>query len=364
MMVILIWLYIAVLAHPSLASTWSTPCHPFNPTEHQLPLLSQHSHLTTCPGPPENWHVTPSPGKGLGVFATRALEEGTIVMREAPSLLITPPPIVPGYGYNVTEVGLRVQSAFDSLSPALQSEILSLHAHFKPGESSSTAFARLKAIFRSNAYNTGKDIGLFPKIARINHSCRPNAGYVWNERLGRRVVFANRRIEEGEEITDSYVPLLLSRRERQQRLDTYGFRCKCEACRVGEEEGRKSDRRRRDIKELLGELERGIAVEAKEDGVGRKKAKRLAKKSAKVVGLVEDEELPEYFAKAYRYAAVFHSRTQAWENATLWAEQGLRHMMMADSESQETKDMLQLTERCRRMWDEEQRNKTSSKETE
>jgi len=41
---------------------------------------------------------------------------------------------------------------------------------------------------------------------------------------------AKRDIEEGEELTNSYVDELLSRHERQKKLLEYGFICNCDAC--------------------------------------------------------------------------------------------------------------------------------------
>jgi SET domain-containing protein len=90
-------------------------------------------------------------------------------------------------------------------------------------------------ILRSNAYNTGSShIGLFPKTARINHSCNPNAGNYWDEKAAERVIYASRDIEEGEEITVSYIPLLKPIKERQARLQQYGFTCDCSACQSEE----------------------------------------------------------------------------------------------------------------------------------
>lgn len=139
----------------------------------------------------------------------------------------------------MTAVSQLVRSKFSLLSPSQQSEItnLTFHATDKEMENSDV----LGLIFRSNAYKTGESIGLFPEIARINHECVPNTSYYWNSRVGERIIFANRRISAGEELSDSYISLLVGREERQKGLEPYGFECRCKACARG---GRESDGRR------------------------------------------------------------------------------------------------------------------------
>ncbi|KAF2261323.1 SET domain-containing protein [Lojkania enalia] len=320
---------------------------------HQFDSRSWNSQNPSCSGSPLNYVVLPSLGKGLGVFAVRALEVGDIVMQEAPALLVHPPPFRQGMGYNVTEVGIRARAAFEELSEDAQAEIMSLTAYYRPAEARLPGFDLLKAIFSSNAYNTGADLGLFPKIARINHSCRPNAGYSWNAAIGKRVVYASRKIGEGEEITVSYIPLLLSVSERQKRLDPYGFKCGCDACAAEESARKAGDRRRRDIRDAFNQLERESISDLVNDKAGNKKAQQLARQSAKLAHLVEEEQLPDYYAKASRLAAIFHARIQDWEQATRWAQKSYELRRMADAESKETKEMHALTNNLIASWNNE-----------
>ncbi|KAF2108902.1 hypothetical protein BDV96DRAFT_652503 [Lophiotrema nucula] len=258
-----------------------------------------------CEGPAESWVIKESPGKGLGVFATRDLDVGDIIFQEAPAILVHPPPFVQGMGYDTIEVGRRARAIFDELPREEQDVIMSLAAYYKPDESIHDPNAdRLKVIFRSNAYNTGKDIGLFVKFSRINHSCRPNAGYAWNHRTGKRTLYAHRNIAAGEELSVSYIGLLSIKAGRQSRLNTYGFTCSCEACTLADAERKASDRRRRNIKEALSDLERA-ASEPTGDKKRSKRAPRLAKEAMKLSQHVEEEGLPDYYARAYHLAAVF-----------------------------------------------------------
>ena len=196
----------------------------------------------------------------------------------------------------------------------------------------------LLTIFRSNAYNTGdNDVGLFPKTARINHSCRPNSGNWWSEKRGKRVIYAARDIEMGEEITISYIPLLKTREERQARLVQYGFECGCDACmasRVSPE----SDERRTKISSLLDELELELYPRERTG----KMNKKLLDKALLLVEYVEEEKLTDYIARCYHLAAVFSERRKKWEDARDWAEKELEVSRLAGEDSKEVLAALEF----------------------
>ncbi|PVI06839.1 SET domain-containing protein [Periconia macrospinosa] len=318
------------------------------PTSFPLP---QH----TCSYPPEPYIVLPTAGKGLGVFARHDLPPGTIILRETPILTIHPPPFKKGTGYPMPAISSAVRTEFSKLPPSSQTDILHLHHHAFPGE-----FDKgdgwtdvLGYIFRTNAYNTGTDIGLFPRIARINHSCQPNAAYVWNERERKRVVYASRAIRAGEEISDSYIPLLIPREERKKRLERYGFQCSCEACLLRGKKGRESDERRVEISTIFKELEAYNTTISSSQTVNKeeeKKAIDAAKRSLRLLSLLEKEQLADYYARAYKAVAVTHARVRDWETASVWANKGFERRVMEDAGSAWTVEMAELTGRFIEEW--------------
>ena len=81
-------------------------------------------------------------------------------------------------------------------------------------------------IYKTNTFT----YGVYLKMSRFNHSCRPNAQYFWNVDTNTRDVRALRKIKRGEEITLCYFPSMIgSREERQTQLkDTFNFDCNCE----------------------------------------------------------------------------------------------------------------------------------------
>lgn len=56
------------------------------------------------------------------------------------------------------------------------------------------------AIFQTNAVAAGGDVGIFPRMTRLNHGCSSafNVVYNWREREGALVVHALRPIQKGE----------------------------------------------------------------------------------------------------------------------------------------------------------------------
>ncbi|KAH8880253.1 hypothetical protein GQ53DRAFT_670224 [Thozetella sp. PMI_491] len=105
-------------------------------------------------------------------------------------------------------------------------------------------------------------VALFPKIARLNHNCRPNAHYIFSPSRLTAEVIAYRAIEPGEEVTLSYVPLATKHDIRRSTLkENWGFDCSCAMCRDEPLKIQDSESGRRRIVEL-----KGTAAHAKSEG--------------------------------------------------------------------------------------------------
>lgn len=145
--------------------------------------------------------------------------------------------------------------------------------------------------------------GLFPTIARINHSCNPNVHHSWNS--------ATRRIEEGEELRTSYIELFQKREQRQRELnDTFKFNCYCSACQVPDPTV--SDQRRSRISEL-GQL---ILYTAERRP---RKALKLVQERVK---LMDDEAIADPSNKARTFydpstKSVQRTRVMIWQRNML-----------------------------------------------
>jgi len=312
-----------------------------------------------CIGSPDPYIVAPSPGKGLGVFAVHKLETGSIIMREAPIIKIKPPHHNPGKGYPTAIISELVNTEYNLLSRDQQIEVRSLTYYISPAEEEYTDKSSLLGlIFRNNAYDTGSEIGLFPKIARINHSCRPNAAYYWSEKLQKRIIYATRVIQEGEEVFVSFISLLASREERQKRLARYGFVCTCPACSQHPVDLHQSDESRASISRAFQAFSTQLTLNIPKSKVGIRKARKNAESSLQLVDLVQKESLADYYATAYRIAAISHARIADWEKATVWANEAYKRRVMEDAGSAWTMEMFEMTSMFIEKWQGQLKNKT------
>ncbi|KAE8446804.1 hypothetical protein EG329_011581 [Mollisiaceae sp. DMI_Dod_QoI] len=183
------------------------------------------------------WVVDNVKGKGKGLIVTQDIASGTCLISEAP--LITTD-VITSFDMDATEQELL--NALKKLPKADQERYRSLHNNF----ASSDPTHPLSGIVRSNAYPLGADSdvgGVFADIARINHSCRPNAVQYWNPILEKQTIHAIRPIPNGGEITTSYINGGPSQVRKQILKDHFEFDCTCELCSLPEHELRASDER-------------------------------------------------------------------------------------------------------------------------
>jgi len=91
-------------------------------------------------------------------------------------------------------------------------------------------------IFMTNSFDMagsphGESCAMYCAIARLNHSCIPNAQQTHIPDTMEEVLIASRTIEVGDEINDCYIDLRASRNDRRDILnDLYKFDCECHAC--------------------------------------------------------------------------------------------------------------------------------------
>lgn len=159
--------------------------------------------------------------KGLGVFALRDLAPGTMLLCEAPMVMLQ-------------DDGARadpLDTAVDALSAAQKQSFFSLHAFtIRKNES------RSRSIFYSNGYSIAHDLatGVFETASRINHSCLPNCQYAWKDRIGKMVFYSCFALRAGEEVTVDYG------HSRSALSRIYGFECMCGGCTDSGSDGRSS----------------------------------------------------------------------------------------------------------------------------
>ena len=205
---------------PSISES-RTPSSPTSKNGDGGPVVSTSNSASTSQQQHQSlYKIASIPGKGKSLIALQKITPGTLILSEAP--LITTDVILSG-----ETIESDLARALKSLPRDSQRAFLSLHNNY-PGQGTP-----LQNIIRSNGYPLGasSDVGgVFENISRINHSCLPNAVHSWNASRGQETVYAVRDINEGEEVTLSYLAGGPSSSRKAQLKDNFGFECRCELC--------------------------------------------------------------------------------------------------------------------------------------
>jgi hypothetical protein len=197
--------------------------------------------------------VLDAPGKGKGVFAKATIPRGTRVIAETA--------LLPTNGFNAE--GIR--DSYNALTQADQQAYLSLFSYVgldlkrqaekglhMPWNDIDATVREVLAIAVTNMFNRG----VFLLGSRINHSCIPNVNFAFNENLNKTTFHAVRDIEEGEELTLSYLDVAnRPHATRRSELASRGFECSCPACQDTPDGGKMEEQRA-----ILFKLDNELAV--------------------------------------------------------------------------------------------------------
>jgi hypothetical protein len=175
---------------------------------------------------PKLYEIKPSPGKGLGVFATQDIPAGKVIVQDKAVMQL------PGGLSNLSLTEEAVVKALKKLSPKDQARFLALH------EGSRNVPGKHLRIYKANLFmspdfaGNGDMRSFIPlEMSRINHSCVPNSG--WTDINGPVELLAMKNIRKGEEIFHIYNDGLhgMSNVHRDKVLYCYyGFHCTCPTC--------------------------------------------------------------------------------------------------------------------------------------
>ncbi|TDZ22476.1 SET domain-containing protein 5 [Colletotrichum orbiculare MAFF 240422] len=181
------------------------------------PSLPTEFSTMTFGSPEKPYCIRSTPGKGMGMFATRRIPRGTRILSESPVFKL------PRFSASLAAVKAGINQSVRRLNDAQRESFYALH----------------------NAHgNNATEGGIFLEASRINHSCKQNAQNTWNGNLDQTTIHALKDIEEGEEITISYMGESGDYATRQAHLTaSFHFSCICECCSLPEAERAASDER-------------------------------------------------------------------------------------------------------------------------
>ena len=205
-------------------------------------------------------------GKGLGWVANKDIKRGSVIFSENPQLELSleqkdAKSMEINFNPNWVE---KVMSSFNRMNKTDQDEYMKLSNSFdniqflipqhrmilqkeienrktvisskEPDKNKVEEILKILDICETNSYPQG----VYIKISRLNHSCRPNAMFCEGSKSFESRIRAASKINAGEEITISYVPTTvkhMNRKERQKWLLKWRqFVCRCNFCQHNAED--------------------------------------------------------------------------------------------------------------------------------
>ncbi|KAK0634406.1 hypothetical protein B0T17DRAFT_513273 [Bombardia bombarda] len=297
----------------------------------------------------ENDKVTPAyemrdiANKGKGLVATRKIPRGEVLMVDSVALLAA---LEIPRKMKQEKGRLLFSRAVERLPRA--GEILGLarssssdegaNAELEDGASMSAAF--VEGVVKINSFTVEVGgmgyMGLFPRIARINHACHPSAYFRFDQHSLKSTIRAFRDIDAGEEITISYATFGLTRAERQHILHlNWGFECDCSLCTAPQDEIAASDARRGEIKILREKVLREV------EGMDFKEAITL---NRELYELIAKEELVSHMGDHYEVMARLHMGARDRAGAKKYAKMALVELKKYSGEGKEGKETIRELE--------------------
>ncbi|KAL6704713.1 hypothetical protein ACN47E_007995 [Coniothyrium glycines] len=271
--------------------------------------------------------VKTSTGRGRGLFATRQIGKGEILLAEKAFCVVWghEEQALTAMTYDIRDEKIRVspvglsKAVVEKLlnNPSLIDDVMKLYGDYggiasKEVESDEDAVVdvfRVHDIVCRNAFGPGNQYGeegtrnastgLWVHAAYINHSCVPNAKKDYVGDL--MIVRALQPIKRGEEIFHSYDESLDYAGRQKALMTTWGFECDCALCSAEKSDGQDVRDKRM---ELVGEADAFV------DRTPWAGAKRLAvRKAQRLMQSIEET----YDQKRYQDLPRRHS-----ENITAW----------------------------------------------
>lgn len=184
-------------------------------------------------GPP--WTLKAENGRGMVAYSNYAFKAGDLICTECPTVWI--------YGHHpfneaqMNEIDQKVSALCEEDKAAFFAMENVFVEEFPPAI----------GIFMTNCFDMtdsiyGTTCAMYLALARLNHSCIPNAQQTHIPTTTEEVLYAARDIAIGEEINDCYIDLRQDRQQRCKELsEYYRFLCQCPACSVDNESSLQRD---------------------------------------------------------------------------------------------------------------------------
>ncbi|KAF1958018.1 SET domain-containing protein [Byssothecium circinans] len=255
------------------------------------------------------WTQKAVEGKGEGLFAEREIEAGETLILKSPVLFVMREALSTP---SRSRRHLLLETAVRQLPERTREMVRGLSR--RGGGYEIEDVVNVNAV-RVKVWDGSSHLVVVPEAARINHACRPNAYYRFDDYTLNLDVFALKDIKAGEELTFSYGFSQLPRDERLDALEsTWGFTCTCPLCAANATTVQASNSRLSQIKELKAVLP------TDPDDIPQ-----LLGLLPNLITLLEEEDLPNELAMYEEILAYTWSSFGIDERARYWAGRARRH---------------------------------------
>ena len=171
------------------------------------------------------WELRFTPESGYHALALRDFVQGDVILIEEPLVWCSG-----HHPFDESQVE-EIESKVESLSVEEQVAFYELANVF----SDSDEYRKAPGIFMTNCFDMSDNdtdrCAIYLAIARLNHSCTPNAQFTFIPEKNHEVLIASRNIAKGDEINDCYIDLRQSTSQRQKEVqELYRFTCSCRHC--------------------------------------------------------------------------------------------------------------------------------------
>jgi len=170
-------------------------------------------------------------GRGARLVALKRFTEGDELARERPFARIAHKDSIHASDEEAKRHGEALWDEYvETIKPGVQRDLLFGLSDAWNDPPTAGGIGRTNCIPLGD-HSDSEGSALFAVLCRANHSCRPNARYIWRHDLQRELLLAVRNIAPGDEVTVTYGPGLEGRAHRQEALRRgFRFECKCELC--------------------------------------------------------------------------------------------------------------------------------------
>ncbi|KAJ7701927.1 hypothetical protein B0H17DRAFT_1195133 [Mycena rosella] len=189
------------------------------------------------------FRMAPSPGKGMGLFSTRALKMGDLILSERPLFVtVTRSKLIASLDFTEEQQKQHSRNEWERhyelcvnrMQPADKAALMAL-ANCNEND----GFGSIDGIVATNAFGL-EDLGLPGReeeyiavgkdLSRLNDNCSCNTSHRFDTPSFSYQLFAVHDIAAGEELTTGYTYLDCSTAERHQKLKPFKVVCTCAAC--------------------------------------------------------------------------------------------------------------------------------------